>query len=299
MDRLKGLEVFMAVGRSRSFAQAARQLGISPGYVTKYVNWLEDTMGVRLLNRTTRSVGLTQAGLALMGGGRDLLDRFEQLNQDMRESAQEVKGDIRVGVPPSFGAIHVLPLVADFVSVRPGVNVELCLDTGSADLAAEGLDFSIRLAPDLRDANHVAQLLTRVPQRLVASPAYLTRAGMPHTLTDLTHHNCLVHTIKSPTGIWSFTTGTGAVEAVRVQGSVRSNFGDILLQAALRGEGIAMHHEYMVTDALATRRLQTVLPHYQADQVGIYAIYPTRQRMPARVSELLNFLVAQRVVPLD
>ena len=297
MDKLRGLEIFMAVGRSRSFSNAARQLGMSRGYVTKYIVWLEETLGARLLTRTTRSVGLTQAGMALMTGGRDLLDRFEAISQELRASTTDLQGTIRIGVPPSFGAIHLVPLVAGFAAARPGVQVEMCLDTGTTDIASEGLDFSVRLAPDLRDSTHVAQLLTRVPQLLVAAPAYLARMGTPQKPADLEHHACLIHTIKAPTGAWSFTDALGVEHVVRVQGPIRSNFGDILLNAALAGEGIAMHHKYMVDAALAAKRLKVVLTDYRAEDVEIYAIYPTRKRMPARVRALLNFLVAQRDFP--
>lgn len=292
MDRLRGLKIFVAVARSLSFTQAARQLGMSRGYVTKYVSWLEESYGVQLLTRTTRSVGLTHAGQALLEGGRDLLERHDQLAQDMKATTRSLSGLIRIGVPPSFGVIYVTPRVADFVRAHPGVQVELCMDTGKADLAAEGLDFSIRLAPELRGANHVARLLLRIPQLVVASPAYLARAGVPRVPGDLEQHDCLLHTIKATTGIWSFTRPDGAIEAVRVKGPLRADFGDILFQAALRGEGIAMHHRYMLDDALERGALQVVLADYATEDVAIHIVYPSRKRMPLRVRALLDTLLA-------
>lgn len=293
MDKLKGLEIFGAVARSRSFTQAARQLGLSRGYVTKYISWLEDSYGVQLLSRTTRSVGLTHAGAVLLQGARELLDYHEEIQQSLSAGAHEISGRIRVGVPPSFGAIYVAPRVADFVRQYPEVKVELCLDTGKADLAADGLDFSIRLAGELSNSSHVAKLLMRVPQVLVAAPAYLEQTEALEKPADLVRHECLVHTIKAPNGNWSFRHPNGSLETVKVGGSLTSDFGDILLTAALRGDGIAMHHRYMVEQALETGKLKIILAQFQAEEVRIHAIYPTRKRVPLRVRLLLDMLMSK------
>lgn len=169
------------------------------------------------------------------------------------------------------------------------------MDTGKADLAAEGLDFSIRLAPELRGANHVARLLLRIPQLVVASPAYLARAGVPRVPGDLEQHDCLLHTIKATTGIWSFTRLDSAIEAVRVKGPLRADFGDILFQAALRGEGIAMHTATCWTTPWSGGRCRWSWPTTRPRTWRSTSSAPKPQADAAlRVRALLDTLLARR-----
>ena len=289
MDRLRCLEVFVEVARDGSFSGAARRLGMSRASVTKHVAALEHTLGARLLHRTTKQVGLTEAGLAALGNAKLLIERYEAIEAEAREATLEPRGVIRVGTPPSFGTHHLVPLVTAFASLHPDIQIALSLDDGEASLIAQGLDLSVRIAPALEDASHVAQLLTRAPQVLVAAPAYLDAHGAPETPADLVRRNCLVHSLKSPTGIWRFT-GPGGEASVRVRGSLRSNFGEALKHAALLGHGIAMHPRYMVAEELAAGSLSVVLPRYEPLGLDIYVIFSTRQNLPARVRAFMQFL---------
>jgi DNA-binding transcriptional LysR family regulator len=298
MDRLRCIEVFLEVARDGSFTGAARRLGMSKASVTKHVAWLEHALRARLLNRTTKQVGLTEAGLTALNRGKLLLERYEEIETDVRDSIREPRGVIRVGTPPSFGTHHLVPLVAAFAVRHQDIQIALTLDDGSANLIAQGLDLSVRIAPALEDASYLAQPLAKAPQVLVASPAYLKMHGTPQSLTDLTRHNCLVHSLKSPTSIWRFS-GRGGNASIRVRGSIYSNFGEALMEAARLGHGISMHPYYMVSRDLAAGRLTVVLPQHEPIGLDIYVIYSSRQNLPVRVRKFLEFLKDWARTPPD
>ncbi len=295
MDKLKAIEVFIEVAQGLSFSGAAQRLGMAKGNVTKHIAWLEQSLGVQLLTRTTKSVSLTESGLSLLENGRELLDRVDNIDAAVRQSVKEPKGMLRLGAPPSFGAFHLVPIITAFSAAHPDIQVVLYLDDGRTDLVAEGLDMSVRIATSLKDTSQVAQRLAVVPQLLVASPAYLNRRGMPQTIADLAKHECMVHALKSPTNIWTFMGQTQGKEtigktAVRVHGSIRANYGEPLRHAALLGHGISMHPTYMVMQDLQEGRLVSVLPQFRPVGVDIYAVFPSRKNLPVRVRTFLDFL---------
>lgn len=289
MDRLRALEIFTEVARGRSFTAAAQRLGMAKGNVTKHVAWLEKMLGAQLFNRTTKSVSLTEAGLSLLEGAQDLLERYEVVGEAVRGAVKSPVGMIRVGTPPSFGAVHLVPMIAGFSSDYPDIQFALHLDDGRVDIAGEGLDLSIRIAPSLKDTSLIAQKLGSVPQLLVASPAYLKARGVPKKPEDLASHSCLVNVLKSPTSLWSLM-GPGGRQLVRVTGTMRSNFGEALRHAALLGRGVSMHPNYMVADDIEKRRLKVVLPAWRPTGLDVYAVYPSRRNMPVRVKLFLEYL---------
>ncbi len=298
MDRLRSIEVFVEVARDGSFAGAARRLRMSRSAATKHVAWLEQSLGAKLLNRTTKHVGLTAAGAHALEQGRLLLDGYEEIGAGVRELVEKPRGIIRVGTPPSFGTHHLLPLVARFTEIHPDIRILLLLDDGSANLITQGIDLSLRIGPAPDDAGHVAVPLTRAAQVLVASRRYLDAHGTPRTPADLAGHNCLVHALKSPTNIWRFSGAAGEV-SVRVRGTVCANFGEPLHHAALAGHGIAMHPYYMVADDLKAKRLAVVLPDYEPLELDIYVVYPTREHLPARTRRFVEFLKRWAKTPPD
>lgn len=306
MDKLRAIEVFIEVAQGLSFSKAAQALGMARGNVTKHVAWLEQTLGVQLLTRTTKSVSLTESGLSLLENGRELLDRVESMDAAVRLSVNAPKGMLRVGAPPSFGAFHLVPVISAFSKTHPDIQVVLYLDDGRSDLVAEGLDMSVRIATALKDTSQIASRLAVVPQVLVASPGYLAQRGEPKEIADLAAHDCMVHALKSPTNIWTFTgpyadgvsegavapvrAGSPGKASVRVRGTIRANYGEPLRHAALLGHGISMHPTYMVKQDLQAGRLQTVLPQYKPVGVDIYAVFPSRKNLPVRVRTFLDFL---------
>ena len=292
MDRLRAIEIFAEVARGRSFTAAAARLGMAKGNVTKHVKWLEEMLGAQLLARTTKSVSLTEAGLCLLERGQELLDGFGAIEVLVRGAVKDSRGTIRVGTPPSFGAVHLVPLVTSFSALHPDIQFAMHLDDGRVDMASEGLDLSLRIAPSLKDTSLVAQKLGSVPQLLVAAPSYLAARGQPQAPEELSAHDCLVNALKSPTNFWTFT-GPAGKRSVRVSGSMRSNFGEPLRHAAILGHGISMHPNYMVAQDIQESRLRIVLPAYQPTGLDIYAMYPSRRNMPGRVRLFLEFLRAR------
>ncbi|MGE0799161.1 MAG: LysR family transcriptional regulator [Lautropia sp.] len=289
MDRLRCFRVLLEVSRCGSFHGAAEHLAMSRAAVTKHVAQLEQSLGVRLLNRTTRQVGLTPAGALAAERCRQMLDQYEAMEIDLRDSTRAPSGVVRVGTPPAFGTIHMVPLIERFTARHPDIRVVLVLDVGDASLIKRGLDLSIRISVDLVAASHVAIPLSSAPQVLVAAPSYLAARGTPATPEALGEHNCLIHSIKSPTGIWRLD-GPGGVRSVRVGGNLASDFGEPLRAAALAGQGIAMHPYYMVQDDLLQGRLVAVLPEYALDQYDIHAIYSSRHGLTERARRFLGYL---------
>jgi DNA-binding transcriptional LysR family regulator len=290
MDKLRSIKVFIEVARGLSFSTAAQRLGMARGTVSKHVAWLEQSLGTRLLTRTTKSVALTEAGLSLLENGPDLIERAESVDAAVLSHAQGPKGVIRVGTPPAFGAVHLTPMATAFSQLYPDINVELYLDDGRSDLVMEGLDVSIRIAATLRDTSQVAYVLATSPQLLVAAPSYLDKHGTPGSLTELSRHNCMVHILKSPTNLWSFTGPEGKI-SIKVSGNIRSNFGESLRHAALSGHGITMHPVNMVAEDLRAGRLQIVLPQYRPTELIVYAVIQGRKHLPLRLRLFLDYLV--------
>jgi len=288
MDRLRCLQIFTEVARCGSFVRAAMQLSVSRATVTKHVAWLEASMGAQLLKRSSKQVALTEAGARVLETGRDLLERYEAIESEVRDVVHLPRGAIRVGTPPSFGAYHLMRLMAQFTQRYPDIEVTVVHDDGRADLIAEALDLSIRIAPSLEDASYIAQSLVRSPQVVVAAPSYLKAHGRPATLADLRRHNCLVHIIKSGAGVWKFAGAPP--QEIRVRGSIRSNLGDALKQGALLGTGISLHPYYMVSDELKAGTLEALLPDCVPEELDINVVFSTRRNMPTRVRHLLEFL---------
>jgi DNA-binding transcriptional LysR family regulator len=291
MDKLRCIAVFVEVARGLSFSAAADRLGMARGSVTKHVAWLEASLGVQLLARTTKSVALTEAGHAMYEHGIDLLEQTEQIDAAVRRSVSLAKGTIRVGATPSFGSIHLIPALTAFSEQHPDIQVALHFDYGHSDLVTEGLDISLRIVSALKDSSQVAYPLAILPQYLVASPSYLAKHGQPSTVNDLLKHNCLVHALKSPTSLWEFDGANGR-ESARVSGSLRSNFGEALRHAALLGHGISLHLNYLVAQDIERGDLQCLLPTYTPIPLSLYAVIASRNKQPIRVRTLLDFLVS-------
>jgi len=298
MDRLRCFQVFLEVARVGSFGGAARQLDMSPASVTKHIATLEQALGARLLQRTTRSVSLTETGLRVLSNAKQLLERYENIEADVRESTEAVRGVIRVGTPPAFGAHRLAALVHAFTAEHPEVQVVLSLDVGESNVIAAGLDVTIRITHQIEDSTNIALPLTHAPQVMVAAPSYLKEHGVPRTLNELSQHNCLVHSIKSAMSLWRFDGPKGKV-SVRVRGTLVSNFGEPLRESALQGRGISIHPYYMVSEDLAKGRLVSVMPAYKPESTDIYVVYSTREHLPHRVRRFITFLRDWAKTPPD
>ncbi len=289
-DHLKGIAPFLATADAGSFTKAAERLGTSRSVVTKKIAWLEQSFETQLLQRNTKRVSLTESGEILLRNADSVSRALSELKDLVRSSVQRPKGRIRVGSPPSFGAVHLAPAIQAFLEAYPEVQVTLQLDDGRSDLISENMDLSVRIAPRLRDTSQIAYKIAVVPQVLVATRKYLERSGLPLHPADLKKHNCLLHSLKAPTGFWQFTGEEGEPHTVQTSGSFNSNLGESLLQLARRHYGISMHPRYMVEELISQGRLQVVLPNYKCQGLEIYAVVQSKRYLPYKVRLLVDHL---------
>jgi DNA-binding transcriptional LysR family regulator len=245
---------------------------------------------VRLLNRTTRSLQVTTEGAALAARGRPLIEDLEALTGSLRETAEQNAGTLRVTMPASFGRQYISPLLPEFLQRYPRIKVHVHLADQMIDLISEGFDLAIRIGT-LADSNLAARRLAPNQRVLCASPHYLRQRGTPRTPADLEKHDCLQLTsFKDAQDHWHLHGKDGNEIAVKVQGRLESNFGEVIRDAALAGLGIALHSTWHVCDDITAGRLKVVLPDYSLRESGIYAVMPERRLVLPRVRAFVDFL---------
>jgi DNA-binding transcriptional LysR family regulator len=293
MENLTDIAVFVRVVESGSFTKTAEQLQLSRPVVSKYVSRLEERLGARLLNRTTRRLSLTEAGAALFEASRGGLAQIEDAELAITTLQREPKGRLKLNAPVSFGTMHVAPALPDFFARYPGIIVDMTLEDRIVDLVAEGYDVAIRIT-NLADSSLVARKLA--PERLVvcASPQYLDRCGVPQTPEELADHNCILYSYSS--AVWRFTNSSGEEVAVPVRGSFRVNNGIAEREAALGGAGIVLLPTFYVGDAIRDGRLKLLLDAYRTGELSVYAVYPQRNHLAPKVRAFIEFF-AQRFAP--
>jgi DNA-binding transcriptional LysR family regulator len=299
MDRLAGIPAFEGVVAAGSFAGAARALGLSVAAVSKQVGALEDRLGVRLLQRTTRQVRLTEAGQRFHERCQRILADLEDAEREVSERQATARGRVRVSAPMSFGQRHIGPVVSAFLDKHPDVAIDLVLDDRFVDLLAEGFDAAVRIA-ELRDSSLVARRLCASRRVLCAAPAYLARHGTPGSPDELAAHPCIGYAYMASGCDWPFRTPAGR-RLVRVHGPVMSNNGDVLRALALDGCGIALLPTFLVADDLRDGHLHEVLPDQLDGDPAVWVVQPTRRHVPLAVRAFVEFLVARfaRVAPWD
>ena len=290
MDKLTGMRVFARVAQAGSFAKAAEQLGMSRAMVTKHVMSLENHLGIRLLNRTTRRLSLTEVGVAYRDRCTQILAEIEEAELAAGQLQTQPRGMLRVTAPTSFGIFHLAPAVADYMRVFPDVEVSLTLNDRILDLADEALDLSIRISV-LKDSSLVAQKIAHARTAVCGSPDYLQRHGVPKHPSELVNHNCLRYVYRARDE-WDFHGPQGPL-TVPVYGTLESTVGDALRLAAINGAGLVFQPTYMVGEDLINGRLQAVLTEYEPQSVDIYAVYLHRKHLSAKVRTFVDFLKAR------
>ena len=290
MDVLQAMRVFSAVADIGSFAKAAERLDLSPASVTRQVAQLEDHLGSRLLNRTTRRLSLTESGSLYLQRCQEVLALIEDAERMVGGQQSVPVGTLRVSAPVSFGSRHLAPALAAYVGRYPAVAVELELNDRQVNLVEEGFDIAIRVAERL-DPGLVARRLALARLRLCAAPAYLARRGVPRVPAELHDHDCLLYTYAAQS-VWIFRRA-GQTERIAVAGSVKANNGDALLAAAAAGLGVILQPDFIVADALHDGRLVTLLDDYDCGGAGIYAVYPSRRHLPLKVRSFIDFLAGR------
>ncbi len=285
MDKLQGMRAFAAVVDEGSFVAAAEKLGMSPQLVSKYLSQLESALSVRLLNRTTRRVHLTEAGERYALRVHRILEDIEDCEAQLGDFQAQATGTLRLSAPVSFSTLHLAPLLCAFQQAHPGVAVDVQLNDRKVDIVEEGFDVALRIGR-LRDSSLIARHVAPVRLVLCASPEYLQRHGTPRTLADLAGHRYLHYSLMDK------PADSALLKALRPsrEGGMSTNNGDILVQAMIAGAGIGLQPTFLCGSALAEGRLQQILPDTEPEPLGLYAVYANRQFLPAKVRHFIDFI---------
>ena len=291
------LRVFCTVVRKAGFAAAAQELGASPAYVSKRIRLLEQELGVPLLHRTTRRVAVTDQGERVFHWARRILDDMDQLMQEVAVTRSEPRGLLRVSSSFGFGRNVVAPALSKLVERHPGLQVRLDVFDRLVDVAGEGFDLDVRVGDEI--APHlIARRLADNHRVLCAAPAYLARRGVPRALAELPAHDCLLIKERDhPFGVWRLRAGA-AEQTVKVTGPLSANNGEMVVQWAVDGRGIALRSLWDVGAHLRAGRLVQVLPEWR-QEANVWAVYPTRLERSAKVRVCVEFLAEHFVQGVD
>ncbi|MBD9439696.1 LysR family transcriptional regulator [Pseudomonas sp. PDM04] len=290
MSQTLDLSFFYLLANKGSLAATARELGITPPAVSKRLSALEARLGIRLVNRTTRSMSLTAEGELLFSHAARILTQIDEVEQLINSTRATPKGLIRVNASLGFGRRYIGPALGAFFAQYPEVEVQLEISDHPLDLATHGFDLGIRFGT-LPDAALHARKIASNRRLLCASPLYLEKYGVPQRLTDLQQHNCIfLRQNETPYGVWSFTNG-GRTQNVKVRGALGCNDGEVALNWALEGHGILLRAEWDIARYVRSGRLRLVLEDQTPTRADVYAVYPQQLYLSARVRRLIDFLV--------
>ncbi|MES2581733.1 MAG: LysR family transcriptional regulator [Pseudomonadota bacterium] len=297
MDRLTAMQVFAEVATSGSFTATADKLDMSRAMVTRYVAELEQWLGARLLQRTTRSVTLTDAGETCLRRSQQMLSLMENVEEETSASSTggALRGQLRLTCSTSFVYAHLAAVLSDFLALHPQLKIDLNVSEGALNLVDTRIDLAIRISAE-PDPMLIARPLAQCDSLLVASPEYLTSHGTPKLPQDLAQHRCLSHA-NFGKSVWHLTRGEESAQ-VSVASHFSANEATALLKAAMAGGGIAMLPTYLVNPCVAAGALRVVLPKWKVPALTIYALYPSRRNLSPAVRALLDYLVGRfEVVP--
>ncbi|WP_296236451.1 LysR family transcriptional regulator [Psychrobacter sp. UBA5136] len=286
--RWDGISEFVYVAEYESFTRAAKELGISTAQVSRQISALEQRLNIKLLYRTTRKVSLTEEGRVFYQHCRGVLDGLGAAEQAVSNLQAKPQGRIKLTAPVTYGEQQLLPLINDFMVQYREIEVTAFLSNQKLDLVEGGYDLAIRIGK-LSDSTMMAKKLSRRTNFVCAAPAYLKKYGIPHSLSDLKQHNCLLGTRD----YWHFIEDSSNVDTeknLRVSGSVQYNSGHSLVDAALKGLGIVQLPDYYVQKHLASGALVSVLDNYREPEEGIWAIYPHNRHLSPKIRLLVDYL---------
>ncbi len=289
MDRFKELTTFVDVAQRGSLSAAAREEGITPAMVGRRIDQLEERLGVKLFKRSTRKVSLTPEGATFFEDCHRVLEDLRSAEDSLTAGVRSASGRLIVTAPTAFGRKHIAPHLPRFIAEHPNLAITLHLSERLVDLKNERFDLAIRIA-DLKSADLIAAKLARNHRVVCGSPAYFKRAGKPRELADLARHNCLVTSTEDGTAdSWGFQE-KGKPLSMKVSGTLQCNDGEVLTRWALAGEGLALRSAWEVSEEVKRGRLLTVLDEYAMPGNNIYAVYPERRLLPAKVRYFIEFL---------
>lgn len=291
MDGFGAIPMFVAVVENGGFSSAARTLGVSKSAVSKRINQLEKSLGVRLLHRTTRKLSLTEAGERYFAHAAQALAAASQAEDAVTELQGEPQGKLKISSPMSFGRLHVAPLIPQLLKRYPKLEIELAMDDRPIDLVAAGFDVAIRSGSESLPASAlVARKLTPLRQVLCASPGYIDRFGRPTRPAELAEHNCVLFSLSSDANDWTLI-GADEPEIVSVSGNYKVNNSEALLEAIREGIGIGRLPTFVAGPDLKTGRLVKLFESHHIPDHTFYAVFPEREYLPAKVRAFLDFAI--------
>lgn len=299
MSTFNSLPIFVALVEAGSFSKAGEQLNSSKSAVSKRISQLEDELGVRLFNRTTRSLTLTQAGEEYYDYASRALALAKEAEYAVSRLQEKPKGKLKISVPMTFGRLYIARLIPSFMSLYPDIQIEMIMDDKRQDFIKQGFDIGIRIG-QLEDSSLVAKKIANCRSFICASTAYLEQHGRPEKPDDLRHHNCLYYSYFRAGQDWLFhkpgdkkTDHNAALIKVPAKGNYRVNNSDALHYAALEGLGIVNMPTFIVGPDILANKLEAILTDYPQPIHGIYAIFPERKHLAAKVRVFIDFLQAK------
>src|SRR6201997_1004030 len=285
----EGLAIFAKLVELRSFAAAATELALSKATVSKAITRLEQRLGARLFNRTSRRLALTDTGQKLAARAARLLADGEAVENEALAQSVSPRGLVRLAVPMTFGVKEVAPILPEFLGNYPDVTIDLHLSDAMVDLIGEGFDAGLRIA-SLPDSSLIARRLCAMPRYTVASPAYLKRHGRPTHPMHLAQHRCLGYAYLSTPDIWQYSNDAGEQVSVRPAGPLRVNNGEALMPALIAGLGIADLPDFIAGDSIASGEVEIILKDWKQTEGSVHLVTPPGGPLPARVEVLADFL---------
>jgi DNA-binding transcriptional LysR family regulator len=289
MDKLEAMNAFAKVVSLGSYADAGRALGLTRSAVSKAVMELEQVLGARLLDRTTRRVSPTEAGLSYYERCLDILARVEETELQVSRLHDEPKGVLKINAPMSFGMLYLGEAIAAFMADYPDLKVEMTLTDRFIDPVEEGVDVTIRIA-ELADSSLIARKLASTRRAVVAAPSYIAQHGAPKSPDELTQHRWLAYGMTTTLQRWTYLGADGASASVPLKSTMSSNNGHVLRAAALAGQGVTELPTFLVGCDLAAGKLQVLLPDYPRGEFGIYALYTPNRFLATKTRVLIDFL---------
>ncbi|MCY4589111.1 MAG: LysR family transcriptional regulator [Alphaproteobacteria bacterium] len=288
MDTLTAMRLYCAVVENGSLAAASRSLGISPSVVSKQLSRLEDRLGARLLNRTTRRISVTEVGSAYFDRCKRIIADVDEAEAAVSLSHLAPRGLLKITAPTTFAHRHVTPHLPQFIELYPEVSIQVQVHDRIADLVDEGLDLAIRIA-HLKDSSLIARRLAPNHRSIVATPDYLKRRGIPECPDDLLEHDLVTWGDGNPINDWHFVVNDRE-QVIRTRSTVTINNGDSILAAVLAGSGLAMLASFMTGEYVQSGRLLPVLDEFVREDVPIYAVYPSTRHLSPKVRAFVDFL---------
>ncbi len=289
MDLLQAMKTYTAVVEAGSFVGAMETTGLSKPAVSRHVGELEEHLGTRLLQRTTRRLSMTSEGQAYYLRCKDILAAVQEAEAEVGASTLEAQGPLRIGAPQTFGALHLAGLWGRFAAENPQVTLDIVLSDRTVDLVEEGYDLVVRIAR-LTESSLVTRPLARTRMVLCASPAYLAGHGIPTDPKELAGHDVISYSYWASGNTWTFQGPAGEV-SVRTRSRIHANNGDTCRAAALADQGIILQPDFLIYEDLRSGALVEIMPEFRAGELGIFAVYPTRKQLPLKVRRLVDFLV--------